>query len=102
MDIMKQTDIAIKVAAALAVVFIIFFIVALVIYAEDRVSSREKALKPKLSEVNCGNLDDYYDSCYSLSFSDHVTLCRERYTPKLMQCYGAGKLLIQQEGSPSY
>jgi hypothetical protein len=50
----------------------------------------EKYRTPKLSEVTCDNLEHHYDMCNANEYVWLVSSCRERYTPKLMQCYGRG------------
>ncbi|MFT6908931.1 MAG: hypothetical protein ACJAS1_005638 [Oleiphilaceae bacterium] len=90
----KRSNIEFIIIMVLFAGIMIFSLWMFVSHEEEYASTREQYLGPKLSEVTCDNLEHYYDMCSGLRFTWQISSCRERYTPKLMQCYGAGNPLI--------
>ena len=71
-------------------VLIVMILIAYVIklFAPAIFEDEESYVLPKLSEVTCENLEHHYEKCENYGLVWNVSSCRERYTPKLMQCFG--------------
>ena len=48
------------------------------------------SLEPPLSEVNCNDVDSYYDRCFHLPYEPHIQHCKDRLLPKVLHCQQIG------------